>query len=141
MSSEKLYTEILEDFEKATNKNERIAVLRKYDHPRFRQFLVYALDDAIKFDVELPEKYRPATEPAGLNHAYLDTEVLKLYRFIKEHPKKPVNFTGKKQTQMFLVILEALHKDEAALLLRLVKKDLGVKFLTRKLVEEAFPGL
>jgi len=25
--------------------------------------------------------------------------------------------------------------------LRLVKKDLGVKFLTRKLVEEAFPGL
>jgi hypothetical protein len=42
---------------------------------------------------------------------------------------------------MFLVILEALHKDEAALLLRLVKKDLGVKFLTRKLVEEAFPGL
>ena len=96
MSSEKLYTEIFEDFDKAQNKNERIAVLRKYDHPRFRQFLAYAFNDAIQFDVVLPEKYRPATEPAGLNHAYLDTEVLKLYRFIKGHPQKPVNFTGLK---------------------------------------------
>jgi len=141
MSSEKLYTEIFEDFDKAQNKNERIAILQRHDHPRFRQFLAYAFNDAIQFDVVLPEKYRPATEPAGLNHAYLDTEVLKLYRFIKGHPQKPVNFTGHKQTQMFLVILEALHKDESALLLRLVKKDLGVKFLTRKIVEEAFPGI
>ena len=140
MSSEKLYSEILEDFAKASTKDERIAVLRKNYHIRFAEFLQMAFHPEIKFDVEIPP-YRPANEPAGLNFAYLDTEMSKLYRFIKNHPKRPEGLTPHKQKQLLLVVLESLHKDEAELLVNLIKRDLAIKYLTKNLVMEAFPGI
>jgi hypothetical protein len=92
MSSEKLYSEIFEDFDKATTKEERIAVLRKNFHPRFAEFLQMAFHPNIIFDVRIPN-YRPAQEPAGLNFTYIDNEISKLYRFVKGHPKRPPEMT------------------------------------------------
>lgn len=140
MSAEKLYSEIFEEFDKATTKQERLSVLRKYDHPMFRLFLQAAFHPNIVFDVTVP-KWRPAPEPAGLNYTYLDSEMSKIYRYVKDHPSRPAGLTDKKKTELLLVTLESLHKDEADLLERLVKKDLSIKHLTPKLVEEAFPGL
>ena len=140
MSAEKLYSEIFEDFDKATTKQERLAVLRKNDHPMFRLFLQAAFHPNVVFDVNVP-KYRPAPEPAGLNYTYLDSEMTKIYRFVKDHPSRPEGLSDKKKTELLLVALESLHKDEATLLVKLIQKDLGVKHLTPKLVEEAFPGL
>jgi hypothetical protein len=137
MSAEKLYSEIFEEFDKAQNKTERINVLKKYDHLRFREFLVYALDPTIEFDVEIPN-YRPAVEPAGLNFTYLNLEMPKMYRFIKGHKLRPAGLTPEKQKSLLLVILESLHKDEADLLVKVIKRDLEVKFLTKKLVQEAY---
>ena len=88
MSSEILYSEILEEFGKATNKQERIEVLRKHSDKRFVFFLELMLNPSVQYDIIMPEKYRPAVEPAGLNFAYLDTEMNKMYRFIKNHPNK-----------------------------------------------------
>lgn len=140
MSAEKLYSEIFEEFDKATTKLERMNVLKKYDHPRFRLFLQAAFHPDIQFDVEIPP-YRPAPEPAGLNFTYLDIEMAKIYRFLKNHPSKPEGLTPDKERQLLLVILESLHKDEAELLTRLIRKNLGVKHLTSKLVQETFPNL
>ena len=140
MAADKLYSEIFEDFDKAKNKQERLAVLRKYDHPRFREFLNYAFNPHVKFDVEIPS-YRPAIEPAGLNSTYLSTEVTKMYRFIVGHPQRPEGLSDTKKRQLLLVILESMYRDEADLLCRLIKKDLGVKYLTLNLVLEAFPGM
>lgn len=139
MISDILYSEIFAEFDKATTKAERLAVLRKYDHPRFREFLKYALNPNVKFDVEIP-KYRPAVEPAGLNFTYLSSEVTKFYRFIVGHPKRPAGLTPQKQRQLLLVILESLHKDESQILVNLIKGDIGVKYLTLNLVTEAYPG-
>ena len=72
MSSEKLYSEIFEEFEKATTKQERINILRREGDERFRFFLQLAFNPAIEFDIQLPHMYRPAKEPAGLNYAYLE---------------------------------------------------------------------
>lgn len=138
MSAEKLYSEIFEEFGKSETKQQRLDVLRKYDSLAFRQFLVYALDPNIKFDVPLPETYRPAIEPAGLNYSYLNLEVPKLYRFVEGHPKRASGLTPKKQTDLLRVILESLHKDEARLLVGAIQKDLKVKFLTVNLVKEAY---
>lgn len=140
MISDILYSEIFDEFNKATTKAERLAVLRKYDHPRFRDFLKIAFDPNIKFDVEIP-RYRPAVEPAGLNFTYLSSEVTKFYRFITNHPRRQSGLTPLKQKQLLVVILESLHKDEAELLVRLIKGDIGIKYLTSNLVTEAFPGL
>jgi hypothetical protein len=137
MSAEKLYSEIFEEFEKAETKEQRINVLRRNYHPTFRDFLIMAFNPNIVFDVEIPD-YRPAPEPAGLNHTYLDMEVSKLYRFIKDHPKRNPNLTDKKKKQILTVILEALHKDEAELLVKVIKKQLKIKNLTVKLIQEAY---
>jgi len=140
MSSYKLYSEIFEEFDAATNKQEKIAVLRKYGDPRFKDFLIGAFHPEVQFDVIIPS-YRPAIEPAGLNFSYIDTEMPRLYRFIRNHPKRSANLTPEKQTALLLVILESLHKDEAELLVKFFKKDLSIKWLTPKLLKEAFPDL
>lgn len=140
MSAEKLYSEIFEEFDKCSTKQERITILRKNDHLRFRTFLQAVFHPNVKFSVEVP-KYRQAEEPAGLNFTYLDLEMAKLYRFIENHPSKPEGLTGEKEKQLLQVILESLHKDEAELMTKMFKKDLGIKYLTANLVEEAFPNL
>jgi hypothetical protein len=140
MSSEKLFSEIFEEFENAETKADRIAILRKYDHPRFRDFLIYALNPSIEFDVEVPN-YRPAPEPAGLNFTYLDIEMPKMYRFIKGHPNRPQGLTPEKLKSLLVVVLESLHRDEAQLLVDLIQKKFKVNHLTVKLVQEAYPGM
>jgi hypothetical protein len=141
MSSEILYSEILEQFTHATTKEEKLNVLRRNDDPRFRFFLELALNPNVEWEIALPHMYRPAVEPAGLNYAYLDTEMPKMYRFIKNHPNRPKEFTAEKTTPQLQVILEALHKDEAAILAQLVQGKFKLKGLTAALVKEAFPGI
>lgn len=133
----KLFNEIFDEFQKAETKQARIEVLKKYDDVRFRLFLFYAMDPRIKFEVEVP-KYRPAPEPAGLNFTYLSNEVMKLYRFIEDHPKKPASLKPEKQKQLLLVILESLFKEEALLLEQCIKKEFKLKFLTKNLIEEVY---
>lgn len=140
MLKDKLYSEILDEFQKCETKEQRLGVLKRYDHPRFKTFLFYAFSPNIKFDVEIPQ-YRVAPEPAGLNFTYLHNEVDKMYRFIKDHPGRPDGLTPEKQKQLLLVTLESLYKDEAELLVKLLKKDLGVNNLTKKILLEAYPDL
>lgn len=139
MSAEKLYSEIFDEFDQAATRQEKIKVLKKYDHPRFRDFLVMAFNPKIQFDVDVPN-YRDAPEPAGLNWTYLDMEMSKMYRFIKNHPLS-VNLTPEKKKSLLTVVLESLHKDEAQLLTKMIKKNLQVKFLTPNIISEAYPGI
>lgn len=140
MSAEKLYSEIFADFETALTRQTKISILQKHDHVQFRNFLAMAFNPDIKFEVDIPN-YRPAPEPAGLNYTYLNLEVPKLYRFIKDHPKLTSEISPEKKKSLLVVILESLHKDEADLLVRLIKKDLNIKGLTPKIIQEAFPGI
>lgn len=137
MIKDRLYSEIFQEFEQAETKADRIQVLKKYRHPRFVEFLEYAFNPNIIFDAPIPE-WRPAKEPSGLNISYLEMEMPKLYRFIKGHPHRPENLTPEKQQKLLRTILEALHPDESELLIKCMKKDLGVKFLTIKLIQEAY---
>jgi hypothetical protein len=133
----KLFSEIFQEFQEAKTKQERINILRKYDHPSFRKFLFYIFSPDIEFDVMIP-KYRPAPEPAGLNYSYLVLEIDKLYRFIRNDPKRPEGLTSEKQRQLLLVILESLHKDEAELLVQVITNKFQIPFLTKGLITEAF---
>jgi hypothetical protein len=135
-----LYSEILDLFQKAETRKDKIAVLKRFEHPTFKQFLNYAFNPEIKFDVEIPD-YKASYDPAGLNVMYLDDELARVYRFIVGHPKRAAGLTSKKQTELLLVILESLHKDEAELYVRMLRKDLKIPFLTKKLVKEVYPDL
>jgi hypothetical protein len=133
----KLFSEIFQEFQEATTKQDRIAVLKKYDHPKFRKFLFYIFSSDIEFDVEIPN-YRPAPEPAGLNFTYLNLEIDRLYRFIKNDPNRPEGLTPQKQKQLLVVVLEALHKDEAELLVKVMTNKFQIPYLTKGLITEAF---
>lgn len=135
-----LYSEVFDRFERATSRKEKIEILRKAGDARFQEFLRLAFNESIEFDVEIP-KYLPSIIPAGLNECYLHQEMSKMYRFIKDHPDRPGGFGGVKQKNILISILEGLHKDEAELLIKMLKKKLDIKFLTPSLVKEAFPNL
>jgi hypothetical protein len=141
MSSELLYSEIIAEFTNAKTKDEKIHVLRKNGDSRFKFFLELILNPNAEWDVIIPERYRPAVEPAGLNYAYLDTEMPKVYRFMKNHPNRPHGFTAEKTTSQLQVILEALHKDEAAIFAQLIQGKFKIKGLTSALAKEAFPDI
>lgn len=136
----KLYSEIFEEFDEAQTRKEKIEVLRKYDHSRFREFFEYVFNEKYKFDVEVPE-YKPSIVPAGLNDCYLHQEIPRLYRFIEGHPRRVGTMDERKKQNLLIPILEGLHKDEADILVKAIKKKLDVKFLTPSLIKEAFPGI
>jgi hypothetical protein len=137
---EYLYSEIIDLFEKAPTKKEKIEVLKRFEHPTFKEFFNYTFNPDVVFDVQIPE-YKSSVEPAGLNTAYLDAELGRTYRFIVGHPKRANGLTPRKQTELLLILLETLHKDEADLYVRMLKKDLKIKFLTKKFIKEVYPDL
>lgn len=136
----KLFSEIFDEFNEAKTKNERVEVLKKNKTPRFLEFVAIYFNKNVKFITDIPE-YKTSFDPAGLNYVYLQNEVTKLYRFIENHPKRPAGLSKEKSQMLLIQVLEGLHKDEAKLLCGLIKKDLGIKFFTPKLVKEAYPEL
>lgn len=135
-----MYHEIFALFEKTEKRADKINVLRQHGDKNLKEFLVAVFNPNVIFDVEIPE-YKPAKEPEGLNILYLHNEIPRLYRFIAGHPRRAQGLTPQKQMSLLIPLLEALHKDEADLLVRAMKKDLRIPFLTPKLVKEAFPDI
>ena len=129
--------EIFTQVNNAKDKPLKIEVLRKHDSQGLRQILKAAFDPKIVFDV--PEGIPPymANEaPAGTDHTSLLDEVRKLYLFIKGGSTIP---KIKKET-LFIQMLEALHKDDAEVLINIKDKKLNLvyKGLTENVVREAF---
>lgn len=140
MSSELLYSEIFEKFETLPTRAEKIEYLRKVANKPFIEFLTGAFNPNVQFDVDIPD-YRPSFDPPGLSMTYLDAEMQRIYRFVVGHPRRPENLSAKKKSELLLVVLESLHKDEAKLLVDLLTKKVKIKGLTPKLVTEAFPEI
>lgn len=141
MNFNRIYPEIFDEFEKAPTRKEKIDVLRKYDNGRLREFLFLIFSPDIEFDVEIPKTYKVNPEPLDMTMSTLHIEVNKLYRFIKGHPKKPAGLTGDKQRNLLINVLESIHKDEAELLIKVMKREVKIPYLTIQIVKEAFPGI
>jgi hypothetical protein len=129
--------EIFTQVNNAKDKPLKIEVLRKHDSQGLRQILKAAFDPKIVFDV--PEgipPYMANDAPAGTDHTSLLDEVRKLYLFIKGGSTIP---KIKKET-LFIQMLEALHKDDAEVLINIKDKKLNLvyKGLTENVVKEAF---
>lgn len=132
--------EILQEFEKVPKRKDKIDVLRKYGNKNFQLLMQYAFDPKVVFDVEIPE-YRESKEPAGLNYMYLHQEVNRMYNFIVGHPNRAGSLTKEKQKNILTLMLESLYKDEAKVLVSILKKDLSVPYLTPRILKEAWPDM
>ena len=137
-SSQPLISEILQKVNNAKDKPKKIKVLQDHDSEALRQILKGAFDPKIEW--ELPEGTPPymANEvPKGTEHTYLSDEARRLWHFVKG---ADMQMTKTQKETMFIQILEALHEEEAKLLVNVKDKRLNkvYKGLTEAVVRDAF---
>ena len=136
-SGRPLLHEILTKVNNAKDKPKKIAVLREHDSPGLRRVLKGSFDPNIKWD--LPEGAPPfiANEaPEGTEHSLLENESSKYWHFVEGAG----TISKTRKETMFVQSLEALHKSEADVAIRMKDKELHkhYKGLSAAVVKEAF---
>jgi len=134
-----LMDDIFTSLEMETNRKKKLAILRHHrPNKLMMKLLKYTFDPMIEFD--LPEGAPPFKKNEAINEddSGLYGEERRLYLFIKGgHP----NLKSNRREEIFIQVLESVHPREAKVLLAVKDKNLPYKGLTKKLVDEAFPGL
>ena len=133
-----LLSEVLRKVHNAKTKDKKIEILRQYDCEPLRMVIKSSFDPNIEWTIpegEVPFKVNEAEE--GTEHTVLRREARKLYRFIKGGDDTLPRF---KKENMFIQMLEGLHKSEAELLIAAKDKKLHqvYKGLSAAVVKEAF---
>ena len=133
-----LLSEVLKKVHNAKTKDKKIEVLKKYDCEPLRMIIKSSFDPKIEWNIpegEVPYKVNEAEE--GTEHTVLRREARKLYRFIKGGD---TTIPGFRRENMFIQMLEGLHKSEAELIIAAKDKKLHqvYKGLSATVVKEAF---
>ncbi len=133
--------EVFDEFEAATTKKERMAVIEKNLSKTLVEVLEFTFHPGHKWKIkEMPENYKiPDTKP-GISVAQLSTEIRRIYLFQEGHPEAE-KLSPRKQNELLILFLESLEPREAEVVMGIFKKDQGVKGLTYNFVKEAFPNL
>lgn len=129
--------EILKKASEFDKKQEKIEWLYKYDSAALRALLKYAYDPKVKF--LLPEGAPPykANDLPDLQNVFY-SELRKLYLFIEGGNP---NLKQVRREYLFVQMLENLDKEDADLLIHVKDKKIPYKGITKKFVEEVYPGL
>lgn len=131
--------EILEKVSKASTKADKIKILQEHkENWALKDILRGTFDDSVQWN--LPTG-RPPFEPAPAHShpSHLIRHNKKFSYFVKGGPgDKLPRF---KREKIFLDIIETVHPQDAELMVGMINKKLNVKGVTKKLVEESFPGL
>jgi len=133
--------EIFEEFEQASSRKDKIAVLQKNDSYALRQVLKGSFDPKIEFIIEKVPYYSPSDAPIGLGYTTISQELKRVYLFQKDNPKRDPNLSKERVEVILIQILENLEAKEAVVFMNMLLKKQKVKGLTDKIVQEAFPGL
>tara|TARA_B100000902_G_scaffold89581_1_gene93335 strand:- start:66 stop:503 length:438 start_codon:yes stop_codon:yes gene_type:complete len=135
-----LISEVLQKVSNAKTKVEKVKLLQQYNSDTLRMLLIWNFDESISSAV--PEGEVPYTvndAPAGTEHTSLEHESRLFFHFIKGGNE---NLTKAKRENMFIQLLEGLHKDEANVLCMVKDKKLGKRYkVTKAAVAEAFPQI
>jgi len=131
--------EILEKVSQAKTKQERVNVLKTHDCIALQDVLRGTFDDTIQWN--LPEGAPPYTPNKPESPP---STLLRQHRYFKYFVKglrESENLNKIRREKMFIEMLEAVHPEDAKLLLSMINKKQPVKGLTKKLVQEVFPNL
>lgn len=135
-----LLSEVLQKISNAKTKAEKVELLKKYKTPALQSILIWNFDDSVKS--MLPEgdvPYTPNEAPIDTEHTRLIHEYRILYNFVKGGND---GLPSSKREIMFIQLLEALHKDESAVICLVKDKKLGKRYkITKNAVEEAYPEI
>jgi hypothetical protein len=133
-----LLSEVLKKVHNAKTKDKKIEILRENDHDSLRMVIKSSFDPNIEWLIpegDVPFKENQSEE--GTEHTVLRREAKKLYRYIKGGDDTLPQF---KRENMFIQLLEGLHKSEAQLIVDAKDKKLHqvYKGLSKEVVKEAF---
>ena len=136
----KLVSEVLAEAGKIVIREERIKFLRLNKSPGLTDILRIQYDDSIVSVLPLgAPSYKQDDAPKGYEYTILN----KAYTQFKYFFKGPVANDMKplKREGLFLNLLESLNPEEAELLIAAKDKKMKSKGITKRLVNDTFPGL
>ena len=131
--------EILQKFENAKTKQERVKVLQQNDIMPLFDVLQGTFDDSIQWN--LPggtPPYTPSSEespPSSLLRQHRN------FKYFVKGLRDSSRLNPIRRERMFIDMLEAVHPKDAEILVSMINKKSPVKGLTKKLVQEVFPQL
>ena len=138
--------EILEKAAEASSKEEKIKILQENNHLALRDILRGGMDNTIEFII--PEGKPPHGDPEkyGYTKTSLYNKTKQFRYFVKGGAGEQM--LPAKRERLFIDILESVHPKEGELVImmkdkKLIKSNNSAHYsgITKKLVQEAFPGL
>lgn len=137
MANKYIY-EVIEEAQKKRTKAGKIEVFQNNDSWALRDVLRGTFDTSIEWN--LPPGAPPYQASEGHNHPTdLTRENVKFKYFIRGF-KASESLSTVRRESMFIGLLEAVHPEDAKLVIDMVNKT-PPKHITRPIVEEAFPDL
>lgn len=134
---QKYVFEVLAEAASKKKKEEKIKVLKTNASWALRDILRGSMDSKVIWN--LPEGAPPYTESEEHNHpSELQRDYKQFSWFVKGG--KGDKLPAFKRERIFIGLLEGVHPGDAKLIIDMINKK-PPKGLTRKIVEEAFPGL
>lgn len=133
--------EVFEEFEKAPNRESKIAVLRNNNSWALQSVLNGTFNPFIKYVFDDIPPYSKSDAPPGLGYSTIHSELGRAYLFEVNNPRVSPSLTLERKKVILAQMLEVLEEKEAKVFAGMFMKRLPVKGLTYKLVQEAFPGL
>ena len=133
-----LLSEVLKKVNNAKTKDKKVAILKEHDSEPLRMILKGSFDPKIEW--KLPKgdvPFKPNDAEEGTEHTVLAREARKLFNYVKGGNDSLPQF---RREDMFIQLLEGLHKSEAELVINTKDKRLHqvYKGLSAAVVKEAF---
>jgi len=135
-----LISEVLQKVSNAKTKARKIELLQQHNTDALRMLLIWNFDESVISELPTGEVPFQANEaPVGTEHTVLEKEARLLYNFVQGGNN---GLQQSRRENMFIQMLEGLHKDEANVLCLVKDKQLGKKYkITKACVSEAFPQI
>lgn len=126
--------EILNKASKLKTKQEKVDLLKNNNSQTLRNILILTYDKSKK--ILLPDSEPPYTpSEAHENQGLLLNQSRKLKYFVEGF--SPPNVKQIKREHIFIEMLESVHKDDAKVLIQMVKRK-PFKGITKSIINEAF---
>ena len=130
--------EVIEEAQKKRTKAGKIEVFQKNDSWALRDVLRGTFDTAIEWNI--PPGEPPYQPSEAHNHpTELIREHTKFKYFIRGF-KVSESLNTMKRESLYIGLLEGVHPEDAKLVIDMTNKN-APKYITRQIVEEAFPDL
>jgi len=133
--------QILEEVERTVGRENKIKVLKAYEHQVLRGILQINYDPRVK--INLPEGEPPFKKDTSIPVGYSETNLYTEFRRFYIWLDAGVNLTKMRKEQLFMQMLEGLHWSESELVCLAKDRKIQTKYKSIKedLVREAYPDL